>query len=287
MTKRRQAAKAAAFALAIGLWAAPAVAGPADLYYERTLMSAAHGRCGLFTPRVARALDAGATQARGAALRAGVAEAELNRVRTRARNRAAATACDSRDLETAAGRVRQAFEGWARTARMSFPDDHGAWQVDRRAYRTSTWLMRQTRGSGGNAVVFGYAGNEAGHSLALTAVGTWGRRLASARILVRDPGRSAVAWVPRFGVAATPPRSAMRAYVANAQAAAQETLAPGGRDDARLFRFPATAGEALARLDPRERFLVELVHSDGSVRTMTLGVGDFAAAQAFLAMGTL
>ena len=267
--------------------AAPAQAGPADIYYERALMSAAHARCGLFTRATAQALEAGAAQARGAALRSGVSEADLNGVRQRARARAAATACDSQDLRTAAGRVRSAFEAWSRTARMEFPGSGGAWSVDRRAYRTPSWLVRQDGGSGANAVVFGYAGGAAGHALALSATPGRGERFASARIVVRDPSRAGSAWLPRAGVAATPPRSSSRVLLASAQASAEPTLAPGGGGGAVLFRFPASAADALSALDPRERFLVELVRSDGSVRAVTLGVGDFAAARAFLAMGTL
>lgn len=272
-------------ALAAGLIAAaPAWAGPADVYYERALMSAAHARCGLFTPATARALEAGTAQARGAALRSGVGEADLNAVRARARSRAAATACDSAELRTAAERVRGAFEAWSRTARMEFPGQGGAWAVDRRAYRTPSWMVRQDAGSGANAVVFGYAGGLEGQALALAARG---ERYATARIVVRDPARAGTPWLPRSGMAATPPRSSSRVFIASGQTAAEPTLAPGGSEGAMLFRFPAAAADALSALDPRERFLVELVRADGTVRTVTLGVGDFAAARAFLAMGTL
>ena len=44
---------------------------------------------------------------------------------------------------------------------------------------------------------------------------------------------------------------------------------------------------ALAGDPARERFAVQLVAADGETRVVTLGAGDFAAARAFLAMGTL
>ena len=48
-------------AAAGGLLAAPGVstAGAADLFYERTVMTAADARCGLFEPQIAAALAAG------------------------------------------------------------------------------------------------------------------------------------------------------------------------------------------------------------------------------------
>jgi len=52
-------------------------AQPADLFYERTVMSAADSRCGLFTPEVSAALASAAAQARGAAIRAGTDPRDL------------------------------------------------------------------------------------------------------------------------------------------------------------------------------------------------------------------
>jgi hypothetical protein len=45
----------------------------ADQLYERTLMTAADGRCRLFAPAIGSALDAARAQARGATLRSGPA----------------------------------------------------------------------------------------------------------------------------------------------------------------------------------------------------------------------
>ena len=56
----------------IGAWPQGARAGGAsDLFYERSLMSAAGARCKLFDSGTAAALAASGRQARGAALRAG------------------------------------------------------------------------------------------------------------------------------------------------------------------------------------------------------------------------
>ena len=70
-----------------------ALAQPADLFFERTVMTAADSRCDLFTPGVSAALAAGAAQARGAALRAGTDAKSLRRIEMNARGQAARINC--------------------------------------------------------------------------------------------------------------------------------------------------------------------------------------------------
>ncbi|MEI7932421.1 MAG: hypothetical protein WCI21_05125, partial [Alphaproteobacteria bacterium] len=83
-----------------------AQAGATDSYYERALMSAANARCRLFEPNLAAALAMTEAQARGAALRSGIEEDELDQVAERARAKAGAQACNSADLATAAEKVK-------------------------------------------------------------------------------------------------------------------------------------------------------------------------------------
>src|SRR5204862_209099 len=66
MTRLRRTARWMGL-LGAALAAAPqlAHARTTDLFYERTVLSAADGRCGLFTPDVAMALAAGAAPGRG------------------------------------------------------------------------------------------------------------------------------------------------------------------------------------------------------------------------------
>ena len=95
-------ARYASLIAAIVAMAAPvhARADAASTFYERSFVLAANQRCGLFARPVAAALDAAAWQARGAALRAGVAEVELAARAARARTRAALTSCANQDLAT-------------------------------------------------------------------------------------------------------------------------------------------------------------------------------------------
>jgi len=263
--------------LSAALAATPAAADPARVYFERSLISEAHARCGLFDSATARALDAGVAQARGAALRAGVREADLASEQARAAGRARQIACDDAELEMVAGRVRSAFSTWARTPRMEFPGDRSAWSAERTAYPGQSWRVRQD----GAGVIFGFAGAGTGHTLALAVED---EAVVSVRLIVRDPSRAGTAWVARDGAAETPPPSASRVFMAGRGRPTPETLSAGG---GKLFRFSTAAANAIAGLDPRERFAVELVRADGHSRTVTLGAGDFAAARAFLAMGTL
>lgn len=263
--------------LSVALAATPAVAGPAEVYFERSLIGAADARCNLFEPLTRRALAAGAAQARGAALTAGAGERALEAARVRAETRAGALSCDDPELALVAERVRSAFEAWARTPRIEFPAERATWRAARTAYRSQSWRVRQDAGE----ATLGFAGAGAGHTLALTIPD---EDVVSARIVVRDPARAGTPWLARPGMAETPPASASRVFMSGRGRAAPETLSPEG---GRLFRFSTAAADAIAALDPRERFAVELVAADGATRVVTFGAGDFAAARAFLAMGTL
>jgi hypothetical protein len=272
--------------LALTAWLAPqaaAAAGALDLYYERALMSAADARCNLFEPPVSAALEASAAQARGAALRGGVSEAALAQVKGRAGAKAASVPCASPDLTVAAGRVKSAFDGWSRTARMTFPGQAAAWRADRTAYRSAAWRLVQT-GEGGAS--FGVAG--AVDRTALTAVASFpeGDRPYAARLVFRDAARAPRAWLGAPEARVLPPRDASRVVLAAATAPADGALA--GKDVRALaFRFPDGAGEALAGLDPRERFAVEFLLPGDRVKTAVFEVGDFAAGRAFLKLGSL
>lgn len=257
--------------------ATPALAGPAEVYFERSLVAEAGGRCGLFDAATFHALQAGAAQARGSALTAGVPEAQVELQRSRASARAGQIACDDPELALVAERVRDGFAGWAAMRSMEFPGERATWRVERVAYDSQTWRVRQD----GNGIIFGFAGAGTGHTLALAVTDP---TIVSARLIVRDPVRAGTAWLAQPGTQETPPLFASRAFLSGRGHAVPETLSQAG---GKLFRFSTAAADAIGHLDPRERFAVELVRADGESRVVTLGVGDFAAARAFLAMGTL
>src|SRR5215217_1145590 len=188
MTIRQNATRTQAAMLAVAALLAPAtaLAGPADIYYERAFVVAANARCGLFEPHIDRALVAATAQARGAALRSGAVEADLGAVASRARARARSVSCEDPQLATVKTRVDGAFAGWARTARMTFPGQTRDWVANRSDYSSATWRLMQASSVGASPVVFGYSGKDGASDL--TAVVSWyGRpRPYAARIVLRD-----------------------------------------------------------------------------------------------------
>ncbi len=272
-------------------------AGPADLYYERAVMTAADQHCRLFTPALGSALAASMAQARGAALRAGIAPAQLAQMKTRAQDAANAVACNSPDIATVAGRVRVAFDGYSRLIRQDYPGSVSSWTAQRIASATSqVWNLSQTASFGRDSLVFGLAGRNG--AAVLTGVSRFadGAVPYAARLIVRDPTvapqpyldtrRGPVATLPL--TARVAPRNLTHAWLADDRSAADPLLvssngqAPTAGSIA--WRFPAAAAAALADLDPREAVQIEFTFNTpggSTVRTAYIEVGDFAAGRAF------
>ncbi len=286
MTIGQTASKTKAVLLAAAMLGLPATAwaGPAETYYERAFVVAADARCNLFAPQIHAALDAATAQARGAALRSGTREADLAAAAARARSRAATVSCADPELATVRARVDGAFSGWLRTPRMDFPGARRPWTANRVRSAEANWRLQQMSVVGASPVAFGYAGK--GEAPDLTAVVSFvGRsRPYAARIVLRDPARVTRPWLAGDGLA---PVSARASLWATGVSPADQTLLAEGRRAGEAWRFPASAATALERLDPRETFAIEFHFRDGSVATAKFEAGDFVAARAFLAMGTL
>ena len=252
-------------------------------------MTSADARCRLFKPAVGSALDAARAQARGATLRSGASQDQVLAVERRALSKADATACGSKDLTLAAGRVRQAFDGYAALPRMSYPGDRAAWQADRSLSATiPVWRLSQPASFGGDRLVFGLSGR-ANQMLAVASFAD-GAQPYAARLVLRDPGRTQGPYLNArnaTGLAANAaPRNASRVFAAETRDAAPPTLLPTGAKTGLSFRFPREAGDVLGQLDPREAATIEFVFTgrDGQdvVRRAYVEVGDFAAGRAFL-----
>ena len=286
MTIGQNAAAAKAVLLAAAVLATPAQAwaASAETYYERAFVVAADARCNLFDARVEQALTAATAQARGAALRSGVPEANLKAVADRARSRAAAVSCGDPQLAVVRDRVDGAFSGWTRTPRMVFPGKARPWVADRNAWSRPGWRLMQASRVGASPVTFGYGGEA--DAEALTAVVSFvGRsRPYAARIVFRDDARTPRAWLSGGGLA---PAASRASVWATGVSEADAALLTGDSRAGDAWRFPASAADRLARLDPRETFLVEFHFRDGSVAAARFEAGDFAAGRAFMAMGAL
>lgn len=264
-------------------------ANAADQLYERTLMTAADGRCRLFAPAIGSALDAARAQARGATLRSGATQAQVEALEGRARSKAASAACNSKDLTTAAERVRGAFEAYATLQKMTYPGDVASWQADRPVSATfPVWRLSQPSTFGSDRLIFGLAGR----AKAVTAVATFadGAQPYAARLVMRDPARTQGPYIdPRGGrslSAKVAPRSASQVFNAETREEAALTLLPTGAKTGMGFRFPMAAAEALSLLDPREAVILEFTFAGRNggdlVRKAYVEVGDFAAGRAFL-----
>lgn len=263
-----------------------------ELFYERSVMTAADARCGLFAEPIAAALAASRAQARGAAMRAGTDPAALTATDQRAQQAAARVACDSSDMLTAANRVRTAFEGYAKISRMSYPGDVAEWRADRSRTKTARWRLSQTTTFGQDQMVFGLVGQ----TDAVMAVARFedGAAPYAARLLMRDQAQTNRAYLNvRDGdsrhagrrpplARRLPPESAQMSYTAQARSRAGRDLLPKDMASGWAFRFSPIAAQALARLDPREAVAVEFLFADDTTRRAYVEVGDFSAGRAFL-----
>jgi len=283
----------------MGFWVAALVAAPGfakaqpvDLFYERTVMSAADARCDLFAPEVGAALAASAAQARGAALRAGTSFETLRTIENNARSKAAQAGCGSSDIAVAASRVKSAFSGYAKITRLTYPGDIAPWRADRAGGRASSWRLSQDSAFGPDKLSFGLAGRDGPGALIAVARFADGAQPYAARLLLRDSSRSSQAYLDRWGAGSTarlplerrlPPRSALKTYQASARGPAGQDLLPrDAKSGGWAFRFPDTAAIELARLDPREAIAVEFLFPGDVTRRAYVEVGDFAAGRAFL-----
>jgi len=282
----------------MGFWVAAIVAAPgfakaqpADLFYERTVMSVADARCDLFTPELGAALAASAAQARGAALRAGTSSEALRTIEINARNKAAQAACGSPDITLAATRVKTAFSGYAKITRLTYPGDVAPWRADRAGGRTSSWRLSQETAFGTDRMAFGLAGRDGPGVLIAVARFADGAQPYAARLLLRDGAHSSQPYLDRWTSGSTarlpldrrlPPRSALKTYPAAARSPASQDLLPRDSKSGWAFRFPDSAAVELSRLDPREAIAVEFLFAGDQTRRAYVEVGDFAAGRAFL-----
>ena len=265
-----------------------AFAEGAGTFYDRSFVLAAHEKCDLFRPPVAGALSAATLQSRGAALRGGVAEASLQATANRARSRARQVSCANPDLAVVRDRVADAFAGWQRIPRMDFNGDTATWTADRVRREAATWRLVQTSATGASPVRFGLDAQPNGAQTLTAVVSFVGRpRPYAARLVMRDPALASLPWIAAAGRTGLPPENARQEVWSAGTAPAAATLLATGKTQGEAWTFPATAGDRLSRLDPREPFVVEFLFRDGSIAKAAFEAGDFAAARAFVALGPI
>ena len=290
-TAQRRAAKRMGAMAAAALMASPlpALAGPLDLYVERTAMAAADLRCGFFDAGLRAALEAGRVQTRNAAMRGGASAEDLSRADVRARTSAATVVCDSPAVVAAAAHVRDAFKGFAKLRHMTYPGETADWRADRTASPdVHRWRLAQETDFSGGQMVFGLAGRDSRTVLLALASFEDGRAPYGARLVLRDESRAGQPYLDLRGdkdlTRRLPPASALRTYAAEARSKAGLDLRPETMGAGWAFRFPQEAAARLSALHPREAVAVEFLFAEGPPRRIYVEVGDFAVGRAFLQM---
>jgi len=145
--------------------------------------------------------------------------------------------------------------------------------------------------------MFGLAGR--GGNMALVAVASFpdGAQPYAARLVMRDQSRAPEPFLNLIRASSSgrmpldarmPPSGATRGFFPQDRQRADASLLPRGASSGTAFRFPASASDAIARLDPRESIAIEFLFADprgggDTVRTAYVEVGDYAAGRAFLA----
>lgn len=261
--------------------------GAAQAWFERSFVAAADRKCSLFPAELGAALQASALQARGAAARGGETVEGLTQGLARAEALAAATACDDPDLATVRDRAVQAYGAWTGLRRMSFPGGRSEWKADRTRREAAAWRLSQPSRIGGAVATMGVLAQPDGSSdMAVAVVFPGAARPYAARLILRDADRVNLPWL-KDGGAALPPPWTTTSIMAASNTPTDTSLAGAAKGEARLWLFAPKSGEALARLDPRETFVVEFLFRDDSVARLRFEVGDFAAGRAFAALGPL
>ena len=279
-------------AMAVGLFALAGTASAqnADLIFgERTAALAMDQQCALFTDRQRAALEAARLQARGALLRSGVTPAQLQAYGDEIAGDAGSRACDAEETLAMRARVLTAFEAYLRVPNMRFPGDDFAWFADRQVITDlPVWALLQDTGRirAGVSSVDG----EFGFTIALPVRGNY----FSAILVTRDTDRAPTLYDPTMGgmfagpvnarwASWTPPDYARKRVWASDQIDGPAADALAGAAQGHVFRFPWSAVEQLAALDPRETAYIDLLDRNGErIASEYFEIGDFAAAGAFL-----
>jgi hypothetical protein len=272
-----------AIALVLVIAAAWPLAAPAQgledartLYVERRGLIEADAHCRLLDPGPLDALRVGATQARGALLRAGWSTSQVAELESAVVSSARARACNDERTLTSARNARASFATWANAGRMSF----AGWERHWLALRTADadgWRLRQEIDAP-RAAVFGVREHGGTQRLSLVvplATRERGPRAASLIMRAAHAPLIEVSLNARVanGLEAGAPQEARSISVRGARTIERGS---GGRRLA-VFAFPDTAFATLTALDPRESVVLEL----DSARLL-VEVGDVAAARAFL-----
>jgi hypothetical protein len=244
------------------------------VYAERVAMRALGQRCNLFDVGAKRALGGFTAQARGAALRAGVEQAQLSLIANQATLAANGKSCQDHAVQQEASRVIAAHRSWRTQMTGVYPGLARSWLVDRTG--KDSWRSVQELGGGIRA---GLVPSASGLSFALETPDV---SASGARVFLRDANRIGA---PRVGQRLTPPlRVGTTTYVAGTSRPADTRARIGVPPRAgTMLLFNDAATRAILQADPRDSFEVEIITRTGQISRGVVEVGDIVAAFAFAA----
>ena len=253
------------------------------LYVERRALLETDARCGLFSPGIRAALQAGAGQAAGALLRGGWTRARLDELEHAAISAARARDCGDPRSASAARAAEAGFASWARTYAMNFRGTERLWTA-RRSADVNGWRLSQPIAAP-IAATFGVREVEGAQQLSLVMpLAAREGAPASVQLQMRDPARAGTDMLDLRGrtssglAAGLPAPGAARGYFANSRRIETNRNAPSQA----VFTFPEAAFQSLLALDPRESAQLQF-ETGGRRQAILIEIGDLAAARAFLA----
>ena len=280
-------------------------------FLERTSLKAADDKCAYFTELERSALTAGQLQSRGELLRSGVFTREaIDEAAAEVQRYANSQPCGQSDFIAARAHLKNAFEAFVGTMVMDYPGLIAEWNASRS--RWDTWRIVQNGSTQSYLFQFGLLApllpdpdefdatfsrpldaplRSDPYDLSLELILTGDKAPPSlARILIRDPVKAPEPWLGSLfsDEIKPPPIGLTRAYWASAR----ELITDEKSGERKLrFKFSPEATAAIERLDPREQFEIAVLPNarsgESQPEILTIEVGDFAAAHAFVTLPPL
>lgn len=281
---------------------APAAATPADrAFFERFLLIAGDEHCHFLDPDLLRALKVSTAQARGAALRAGLTEQDLQALEAKARRTIVNVSCVDSSLTARVAAAKRALGDYRKLAAQEFKGTKRSWLASRSG-KDNGWRLVQALGRGAQiGIVAANPDSDAVAAKRPIRHLVFGVPLAeseeapiAARIFVRNPALQLQPVLGGFGAIASrdkPGLFAASPIVSSAFWAKARYVNEGEEGRAVAFFFGADLVDAIMALDPREACLIELqpslpdkekVAADINAQRYLMEVGDLPAALAFI-----
>lgn len=252
-----------------------------DSFAQRALARALDDRCALFSDTERLALDGAYLQTRGDLLREGFSPSQIDLSYDQVTRNVSNRPCDDDIVQAIVADIRSAFAAWQRERFQDFISAPYPWQASR-PFAYDSWVI--STGLAGDIPLRAGVFNRDGE-MALTIAAGQDSGLASIVLVMRnrdempdlhDPtlgGILTIEGVPDW-TAFVPPLEGGRRFLPASRHA---------QDGIEYFRFSEAALSGLRALDPREAVRIDAFDRQGQlVISRYVGVGDFAAAEAFV-----